>query len=64
MKNPDLDTNSKEHLSQTTLLLSQEMAKSRMTQIGTSILLLVILGIQVYIFLSVNQIMREMMTLV
>jgi len=45
-----------------TLLLSEEMFKGRVTQIATSILLLIILGIQVYLFVGINQILQMALT--
>ena len=41
-----------------TLLLSQEMFKSRVTQVITSVLLLVLLGIQIYLFVGINQVLQ------
>ncbi|MBT3349094.1 hypothetical protein HN954_02515 [bacterium] len=45
--------------SKESMLLSKEIFKNRSTQVVTSILLVVVLGIQVYLFLTVNQIMQE-----
>ncbi|MCF7906070.1 hypothetical protein K9L63_02680 [Candidatus Gracilibacteria bacterium] len=56
--NSNTSDKSRNSVSIETLLLSQEMFKGRITQIATSVLLLVILGIQVYLFVGINQILR------
>ncbi len=48
-------------ISMETLLLSQEISKTRMSQVVTSGLLLAVLIIQIYLFVSVNQVLRSAM---
>jgi len=48
----------KSGVSMETLLLSQEMFKGRITQIITSVLLLTLLGIQIYLFVGINQVLQ------
>ncbi|MCF7918173.1 hypothetical protein K9L27_04245 [Candidatus Gracilibacteria bacterium] len=44
-----------------TLLLSHEIFKNKATQVAISALLLVTLGIQVYLFVTINQILQTLM---
>ncbi len=46
-------------LSLETLILSNEISKNRTTQIATSILLLAVLGIQIYLFVAINQMIQS-----
>lgn len=48
-------------LSPDTLLLSHEIFKNKATQVVISALLLFTLGIQVYLFVTINQILRTLM---
>ncbi|MCF7830898.1 hypothetical protein K9M41_02800 [Candidatus Gracilibacteria bacterium] len=48
-------------ISMETLLLSQEISKTRMSQVITSGLLLAVLVIQIYLFVSVNQVLQSAM---
>jgi len=48
-------------ISMETLLLSQEISKTRMSQVVTSGLLLAVLIIQIYLFVSVNQVLQSAM---
>ncbi len=41
-----------------TLILFKEIMRGRMAQIGISAMLLVILGLQIYLFVSLNQLFK------